>query len=370
MKKIILLGLVILFQNIELKADTTISHNYKSYTFGEFLTQVNNDTTNRLKLLNMVKAKGQIKIWVYHDIHYISEESLNSSEIFKQRSDIEKRHAELIKELESNSFFSKVNYKSKKRPVLSLVVDEDALKFLFKAKKIMKISIVERATVNVKQSTSIIGANKTWDLNFSGQGEVIVIIDTGVDSEHDMLDGKVIDGLCYSSNVGQDITSTCVGGLEFDFGSLSAEECGNNIYGCDHGTHVAGITVGKSSTSEGVAPEADIISVKVFSSIDDPSSCDDIDDDGIGDAPCAQAFMDDIIQALEYIYDVFYMQNYYNIAAINMSLGQGEFSSICDDTVIGMLYQDAVSDLFGVNIPIIAASGNEHQTDKLSAPAC
>ena len=41
--------------------------------------------------------------------------------------------------------------------------------------------------------------------------------------------------------------------------------CAAFISGCDHGTHVAGIAAGSGSQSSGVAPDADIMAIQVFS---------------------------------------------------------------------------------------------------------
>lgn len=156
--QIIIGALLLILVNENLKADIshkyldglTFNNNYKSYIPDEFLTQSKIDTTNRQELLNKVKNQGQIKIWVYHDMEFIPEKNLNSEEVLKQRAEIQKRHTELVSELGSKIFFSKADYKFKKRPVLSFVVDEEALKFLLKSEKIKKITAVERATTKNK----------------------------------------------------------------------------------------------------------------------------------------------------------------------------------------------------------------------------
>lgn len=59
-------------------------------------------------------------------------------------------------------------------------------------------------------------ADAAWEgLEITGDGETIVITDTGVDYTHEMLSGKVIDGACFSTNdAGNDISSLCPNGQE------------------------------------------------------------------------------------------------------------------------------------------------------------
>ena len=92
---------------------------------------------------------------------------------------------------------------------------------------------------------------------------------------------------------------------------------------CAHGTHVAGITAGNGAggvaSFSGVAKGADIMAVQVFSAINDPLLC--------GPTPCPLTFMSDIMEALQRVFD---LRNSYNFAAVNMSLGGGQFTSFCD----------------------------------------
>ena len=75
------------------------------------------------------------------------------------------------------------------------------------------------------------------------------------------------------------------------------------ISGCEHGTHVAGIAAANDGgLNRGVAYNADIISIQVFSNA--------------GFTPWS--WISDQIKGLE---RVFAMAGRYNIAAVNMSLG-------------------------------------------------
>lgn len=90
----------------------------------------------------------------------------------------------------------------------------------------------------ITDSTAQINADFLWDLGYTGTGVKIAILDTGLDMDHEMFDGRTI--------VYEDFT-----------GSGSAED------GQGHGTHVAGIALGNGQYV-GVANEADIYVGKVL----------------------------------------------------------------------------------------------------------
>lgn len=62
------------------------------------------------------------------------------------------------------------------------------------------------------------------------------------------LAGKVLAEACFSSYPGVVSTRTlCPNGAKRQLGPAAARPCGPE--GCDHGTHVAGIAAGASTTS-------------------------------------------------------------------------------------------------------------------------
>jgi len=107
----------------------------------------------------------------------------------------------------------------------------------------------------------------------------------------------------------------------------SALNCPLSVDGCDHGTHVAGTIAGRDYSPNGpgyngVAPGAGIIAVQVFSQ-HTGADCTSV---GLS-SPCALSFTSDQILALERVYA---LRTSFNIAAANMSLGGGTFTSNCD----------------------------------------
>lgn len=209
------------------------------------------------------------------------------------------------------------------------------------------------------QSVPLVGALGGAFGSDTGLGQVVAILDTGVDKSHPFLTGKVIAEACYSSNdTANGIAALCPGGVTASTAAGSAANCAAAQWGsgCDHGTHVAGIVAGANASYSGVAKDARLIAIQVFSGF--PStSC------GTTGAPCVMAYTSDIIKGLERVYA---LRTTYNIASSNLSLGGGRYSGNCDtDTT-----KPAIDKLRAAGIATVIASGNDGYTNAISAPAC
>ncbi|MCD6387899.1 MAG: S8 family serine peptidase [Desulfobulbaceae bacterium] len=207
----------------------------------------------------------------------------------------------------------------------------------------------------------LIGATDAWFSGYGGDGQVVAVLDTGIESSHSFLSGKVVHEACFSTNYASDSASTlCPNGLETQVGTGAGEACTVSS-SCDHGTHVAGIVAGKGTggtTFSGVAQDADIMAIQVFSRFDDPDIC-------TYGSPCVLSFTSDQISALEHVYA---QKDNFNIAAVNMSLGGGHYASTCDSDSAAT--KAAIDLLRSVGIATIIASGNDGYTDGISSPAC
>ncbi len=98
-----------------------------------------------------------------------------------------------------------------------------------------------------ENSSAQINSQQAWSAGYNGSGVKVAVLDTGIDSSHEMLKGKVI--------------------LEKDFTGDSPED----VFG--HGTHVAGIIAGNGNY-KGVASGALLLNAKV---LNDKGSGRDID---------------------------------------------------------------------------------------------
>ena len=147
--------------------------------------------------------------------------------------------------------------------------------------KVAETKLVEN-TVNVYET----GIFKSGDSGYDGSGMVVAVLDTGLDSNHTAfsVDNFTSDklGLTYedvAAVLDQTQAYKLSDGLTVDdvyinekvpFGYDYADN-DPDPYSThnNHGTHVSGVIVGKDDTITGVAPNAQLVSMKTFSDIMD-----------------------------------------------------------------------------------------------------
>jgi subtilisin family serine protease len=213
---------------------------------------------------------------------------------------------------------------------------------------IIGIEIVKEFEPLLTESTAVIKATDAWSSGYRGAGQTIAILDSGVLKSHDDFEGRVVSEACYSGSVGA--TSTCPGSVTSSTAVNSGLNCDNTVTGCDHGTHVASIAAGK----DGVANDANIIAMQVFSYTNGGSNI------GSYDA--------DFIAGLERVYA---LKDTYNIASANMSLGGGRYASYCDNSGSWQSATKAIIDnLKSAGIATVIASGNDGYRGEVAYPAC
>lgn len=318
------------------------------------------------QLIASTRTHGSVQVIVGLDIPFAPEGMLASQpQVQAQRTAIASQQQDLLSRLQA------YNVRTIRRftyiPYIALTVDEAALDALSQDPLVTSISRDRRLTPLLDESTTVIGADDAWAAGATGAGWSVAILDTGVDSAHPFLKDKVVAEACFSSNDDPEfhdgiITSACPDGTTEQIGAGSAAPCDGG--GCNHGTHVAGIAAGKGTNMSGVAPDASIIAIQVFSMVQSQEIC--------GDAywaPCVTVYDHDVIKALEHVYA---LREQHQIAAINLSLGGGEFTSVaaCDQEP-DLLPGKAIADtLRSVGIATIAAGGNAGADNALAAPAC
>jgi subtilisin family serine protease len=218
---------------------------------------------------------------------------------------------------------------------------------LLESNGIIDIELNDLSEPSLAQSSPLIQATTAWDNAITGQGQVIAILDTGVRKSHNFLAGKVVSEACYSDANGYGSgSSLCPGGVGSSTANNSGLNC-NGYSGCDHGTHVAGIAAGKGGSFSGVAREAKIIAIQVFTNFS-------------GDV---LSYTSDQTRGLERVYA---LRNTYNIASVNMSIGGGKYTNYCNwDS-----RKAIIDNLLSAGIATVIAAGNNGFTNAVSAPAC
>jgi subtilisin len=306
-------------------------------------------------LLRKTEREGTVRVIVGLRTDFVPEGRLSRAVAAHQRADIESAQAGLQRELQGTGFSTLREYDM--IPYIALELSPQA--FEAARRSPLVASIVEDRPVPavLAQSAPIVQAPTMWANGVTGDGQVVAVLDTGADTSHPFLAGKVVEEACYSSNF------NCPNGATTMTGPGSGVYCTYAPDGCQHGTHVAGIAAGQGSTFSGVGKGASIMSVQVFSRFTGAANC------GAGEDPCALSNFSDQIKGLE---RVFALRSAHNISSVNVSIGGGQFFNNCDTStsVPASAYKAAIDNLRSVNIPTVIASGNEGFTNSMAFPAC
>ncbi len=307
------------------------------------------------KLIEQAQTSDTVRTIIELNISFTPEGRLTSSQRAAQRAAIRLQQDNLLEMLAR--FQVNIVTKYDLVPFLTLDVNVDALEFL-KASPIVKtVRENRRGRLMLDQSVSLIGAPNAWNRGFSGVGQTVAVLDTGVDKFHNFLANKVVSEACYSTDIpGLNIASVCPGGATQSTAINSGVNCNVSIAGCDHGTHTAGIVAGKSLALNryGVARDAQLISIQVFSQ------------DTINNS--VFYFFDDLNRGLMRVQA---LSGTYNIAAVNLSLGtDATFSNVTNCDNYDPLTTSTISTLRSYGIATVVASGNGGVTNGISHPAC
>lgn len=198
-------------------------------------------------------------------------------------------------------------------------------------------------------SVPAIGGNISKETGYTGKGMVVAILDTGLDTSHEAFQNKVNEPKFIKQDIADKLASDSlrVGNVNvdsiyqsdkipfaYDYYDNDTSVSGGN----SHGTHVAGIVGANKGQVTGVAPDAQLMIMKIFG------------DDGSG------AYDSDIIAALE---DAVVL----GADAVNMSLGMTAGFSEAAATKTREVYQRVKN----AGISLMCAAGNEYSSSYKSA---
>ncbi|MFN2411871.1 MAG: S8 family serine peptidase, partial [Pyrinomonadaceae bacterium] len=312
---------------------------------------------NLIKTAN-ADAEGKVRVIVglNLDVQFKPVGELSAAAIGVQRAEIQEAQGEFVGRYGARTRRSIERFNT--IPYVTIEADAATLEQM---KRDGLIKTVEEDAIEqptLLESTNIIGAPAAWSSGFDGSGWAVAVLDTGVDKNHSFLNGRVVSEACYSSTTSSSV-SVCPGGVSASTAADSGLNCDPTVPGCAHGTHVAGTVAGTNATFSGVAKNAGIIAIQVFSRFNTPSSCPE------ERAPCVSAYVSDQIRGLE---RVFALRDTHKIAAVNMSLGGGRYYSACDSVQSGR--KAVIDNLRSVKIATVVSSGNDSRTDSMGAPAC
>ena len=192
---------------------------------------------------------------------------------------------------------------------------------------------IEQALASAHDQTGL--DNVLSDYGFTGEGQTVAVIDSGIAYDHYALGGG------YGSDY------RVVGG--YDFTENDADPYDDGPSG-SHGTHVAGIVGADGSTHDGVATGVDLVGLRVF------------DDAGAG-------YFSWVEDALQWVHDN--RNSFENpITAVNLSLGVSGWN---EDTIPSWaMLEDEFAQLEADGIFISVSAGNaftSYNATGLSYPA-
>lgn len=302
------------------------------------------------------------------EVQFREEGGLSFANVQRQRNRIVQASRSLIAELSASG--TRINREYETVPALALRVDKAGLEILQQSSHVRLINEDALSVPSLTQSVPLIGAPNAWASGYDGTGWAVAILDTGIDTSHAFFrnqsnNSRIVAQACFSNaGGGGGKVSLCPNNTPSQTGTGAADvnitECQPSNQICDHGTHVAGIAAGDSSTRKGVAPNADIIAIQVFSRFNSSSECSPYP------APCVKSFTSDQIAGLDYINST--LRNQHQIASVNMSLGGGTYSAYCDGTSAGT--KNAIDNLRSNGIATVIATGNGGRKDAIGSPAC
>ena len=197
-------------------------------------------------------------------------------------------------------------------------------------------------------SNGMIESEVAHALDYNGEGMVVAILDTGLDTAHEAfaVEGLSAEGLA-SAKITEEVvtnakaTDNVADGqyisakvpFAYDYADKDNEVTPSveavEVYSNDHGTHVASTVAGNSTTIQGVAPQAQLVIMKVFS------------DAGKG------ASTEDILAGLEDAVKL-------HVDTINMSLGSASGYSVGEEEGVQEVYDRIVA--AGINLAVSAGN--------------
>ncbi len=317
-------------------------------------------------LVNEAALVGSVRVIVGLNVGFQLESALDASQIGAQRAAIQGAQAGILNELAGTNY--QVHNMFWAVPFMAVSVDQPGMTRLATSRGVISIERDRINTIALDNATMITGAAYAHTENYKGNGQTVAIIDTGVDASHPFLAPRVVAEACFSSDgvvYGYTNQTLCPNGQTQQIGPGAADPITKCVteFGedCSHGTHVAGIAAGAAVpgsadiTFNGVAPEAQIIGVQVFTYFPDMNG------------GSVATWTSDYVAGLQYVYG---LRDTYDIAAVNLSLGGGQYGDQATCDADNRAVKAIIDSLRAANIATVVASGNAGYTSAMTAPAC
>ena len=107
-------------------------------------------------------------------------------------------------------------------PGFGVTVNETELESLAADPRVKYITLNAMLSPPLDQSVPLIGMNNVYNRGALGTGRVVVVLDTGVQSNHEFLAGKVVAEACFSNNGVAGGNTLCPNGQDIQIGAGAA----------------------------------------------------------------------------------------------------------------------------------------------------
>lgn len=221
---------------------------------------------------------------------------LDETFVEAQEARLESEQDEVLENLET--VLEQTSTEAAQQPVLkynkafngfSLEVKPEEISLIAKQENVKRVYVAEEyARPQMKHSHNLIGAIKAQiEHGYKGDGMVVAIIDTGIDYEHSAMTLDSEDTVKLTQQLVSEIIQEhglkgkyLTSKVPYGYNYYDHNENTFDAYGHMHGMHVAG-TVGANKKNgaeiEGVAPNAQLLAMKVFSDdIQNPTTFTDV----------------------------------------------------------------------------------------------
>jgi subtilisin family serine protease len=197
-----------------------------------------------------------------------------------------------------------------------------------------------RVRATLQQGAGLVGASAAHAGGVTGSGVRVAVLDSGIDTDHPHLADDLVAQQCFCDNHPSPNRGCCPNRKTTQANAEDDE---------GHGTQVSGVITSSRAAGPGVAPDAEIVAVKV------------LDASGGGS-------WSDIAAGLDWVLT---HRAPLGIRVVNMSLGDG--SEIDDPSIApctGTNTANAIAALHADGVGVFVSSGNDGHDAGVSFPAC
>jgi cysteine-rich repeat protein len=216
----------------------------------------------------------------------------------------------------------------------------EAIDALLADPEVEAVTLDGRVHATLAQGGALIGAATAHSFGVTGNGIRVAVLDTGIDSDHPNLSDDIAAQRCFCDNNPNPVLGCCPGGGQT---STSAEDDEG------HGTSVAGIITSNRVGGVGVAPDAEIVAVKVLAS------------NGGGTFSDVTAGLDWVLTNRVAL----------GIRVVNLSIGDGaQYNNSNAFPCSGTNTANAINALYNAGVSVFVSSGNAGYDNGIEFPAC